>query len=128
MLFILDELSQADGFKSMTLRFLLPVLYYTYVAPVLPGFCYDELQRKISAVVDALEDRRPLPSYIDVPAMFRGDMIRILKEWQSDAIKKYPTKKVREAAVSQQGDWANTGLVPDGCRKESAFYLELAFL
>ncbi|KAK5173661.1 uncharacterized protein LTR77_002342 [Saxophila tyrrhenica] len=72
---------------------LLACLYYTYLAPVMPARLYEVLQEHIQSAVDILEDRRPLPKYLDIPHLYRAPVLKVLKEWQHDASAEYPRRQ-----------------------------------
>ena len=105
-------------------------LFYLYLAPVLPKMVYRMLQSQIRKAIDALEGRRSLPAFMDVPMMHRPEILRILREWQGDAIAEYDTRRVMlaksqrtediKAQVRQLGSSFES--TPPGCEKEEIFY------
>lgn len=138
ILLMLDELASAKSMKAMFKTALLHVLYYTYLSPIMPRKLYLLLQIQIRKAIDSLEGRYSLPAYIDVPNVYRPETVRVLKEWQKEASKEYPTSRVRKEAVRSLGMevaksqmyFGGDGKVetPKGCEKQEAFYLMTGIL
>ena len=78
---------------------LMPCLYYLYVAPVMPRSVFDILQKRIQALIEMLDGRQKLPSFLDVPQLYRPQILRVLKQWQEEAAKEWPAERIRKAAV-----------------------------
>ncbi|KAK4956504.1 hypothetical protein LTR10_006030 [Elasticomyces elasticus] len=60
------------------------------------------LQTYIQALLDTLEGRRQLPTYLDVPQLYRPEVIQILREWQHDASTEFPARRMRREMVEQR--------------------------
>lgn len=115
---------------------LLPCLYYTYLAPVMPRQISDILQRRIKTMIKMLEDRKPLPPFLDVPKLYRPAILRVLRQWQAEASEEYPTARVRRAAIvtrkeqklheqmraMHSGHAPPQDATPQECVKEKQFY------
>ena len=128
---ILEKLTETPNSNAAS-KALYYLLYYLYITPVMPDLMYRILQSEIKVAIDALEGRREMLPLMVVPAMYRAEVLRILKEWQNDAFKEFGTRRVREQAVRQRdmfniqgnlplgdyGDW----WPPKGCKKQEAFY------
>ncbi|KAK5129040.1 hypothetical protein LTR85_000373 [Meristemomyces frigidus] len=136
---MLDELAGYEGDpEGMHKSLLVPCLYYTYLAPIMPRGVYDVLQKRIKLAVDMLEGRKDLPPFLDVPQLYRDGILKILKEWQGEALAEYPTERVRKAAAlyraiekSQMmhqmgafafGPFGGPPESPAGCEDEESFY------
>ncbi|KAK6397177.1 hypothetical protein LTR65_007677 [Meristemomyces frigidus] len=117
---------------------MLPALfYYTCLAPIMPKLFYDSLQGYIKKAMDALECKCSLPSFLDVPQLYRADILRVLREWQGEVQEEYPTARVRREAVrTRQGDRMQQTIrsgapgltAPEDCSKLEAFYLNTGVL
>lgn len=122
---------------------IFPLFYYTYLAPIMPGLIHDVLQAKIDAAITMVEQPDLLPGFLDVPASFRSDVVRVLREWQGEAGSEYPTKPVRREVVRLREQARQSKLnmlrsygrgeepiilAPDSCEKEQAFYEEFGVL
>ncbi|KXS97941.1 hypothetical protein AC578_3388 [Pseudocercospora eumusae] len=138
---LLNEIADYEGdMESVIKHKLLPCLYYTYLAPVMPRGVFDVLQKRIKTMVEMLEGSRDLPNFLEVPMMYRPQIIRILKQWQSEASEEYPPARMRSCAVIgrrraemqlqvhgiqyglQYGGGPISSPVPRGCAKEKKFY------
>ena len=75
-------------------------LYYTFIAPTMPNAVYDTLQSKIQEAIDALEGRRALPDFLDVPEMYRSSLLITLRSWQTKTEEEFPASKVRRSVLS----------------------------
>ena len=134
---IMDELTtmRVGEKASYSLHFLL---YYIYLAPVMPKCIYRILQRQIAKSIDILEGRRSMLTFLDVPQAHRADIVRVLREWQSEAFEQFGTRRVRKQAVSlvfsnavQQQMQFGQELEqppPKGCEKQAAFYRKTGIL
>jgi hypothetical protein len=106
----------------------------------MPRSMYDVLQNQIKRAIDMLEGKSALPNILDVSHLYRGAIVRILKQWQEEAIQEYPTDLARHNAVTgRQDDRMNQeinrvrympflaenklpGPTPKGCGNEVKFY------
>jgi len=116
---------------------LLYLLYYTFIGPIMPQSLYDQLQIQIGKILDGLQGSTDLPPFLDVPQLYRPDIIRVLKQWQSEAPTEYPTSRVRQEVIKgRRRDVLQKQIhfgMPDeeiakGCEKQSAFYLKTGIL
>ena len=96
---ILDELGNAKDEKAMYRSMLPHILYYTYLSPIMPRFCYDQLRTWIRKAIDTLEKRRDMPPFLDVPLLYEADILRILKEWLHEAADVFPVRRLRKAVL-----------------------------
>lgn len=143
ILLMLDDMSKApespEEEGGMVAIDFLPLLYYTYLAPIMPKLFYDLLQVYIQHAVDALEVelKRSLPSFLDVPQTCRSNILRVLREWQSEVQEEYSTRRVRLEAVrtrnrSRMQQTLRNGApglkAPYDCQKQEEFYLKTGVL
>lgn len=85
---LLEEVADfGSDMASIERHNLLPCLYYTYLAPVMPRGVYDVLQKRIRTLIDMLEGQRDLPSFLDVPELYRPRILRVLRQWKTEADK-----------------------------------------
>lgn len=129
---ILDELPKLRAGEKAS-NDLYDLLYYIYLAPIMPKSIYGLLQRQIKKAIDSIVGRRSMPTFIDISAVFRSEFVRILKEWQHDAFKEFGTKYIRQQVVSQHVTNAVEQQMqfgrkleippPEGCEKQAAFGL-----
>jgi hypothetical protein len=94
-----------DSKPGKLLRYLL---YYVYLAPVIPLTLYRALQMHIKNLIAALEDQRKLPSFLDVPTMHRPGILRVLKSWQEDTMAEYSTRYMRTHVLKDYTDQLNS--------------------
>jgi hypothetical protein len=122
---------------------LVSTLYYVVLVPIMPPSLHLILQRKIQAVIDALEDRAQSPSFLDLPLVYRPDVLRVLREWQHEVGELYPPAKLRPQIVTARSladsrdphqiqKYVDTDKsaprAPPGCEKQEAFYRNTAIL
>jgi hypothetical protein len=79
----LSEILKTRGKESKRTA-LVACLYFTYLEPILPGHLGRILTSRIQRAVDMLEGRQGLPSYLDVPVLYRPPVIAILNEWKNE--------------------------------------------
>ena len=106
----------------------------------MPGVIYQALQMEIQQAIDALKGRRATPSCLLVPAVYRSEMVRVLKEWQEEAFAEFGTKRIRRQAIRQRDNFALPELLlpglreedmpkpPKDCQKQDAFYSKTGVL
>ena len=127
---ILDEIAAVKDSEELWKRRLHYLLYYMYLSPIMPTSLYTLLQSRIRRALDCLEGRSTMSKWLDVPHMFRPEIARVLKQWQEEAIERYPTQAVREKTVCTSGR-VITGMpvpMPKDCEKQQAFYLKTGIL
>ena len=114
---------------------IMACLYYTYLAPIMPARVYDALQERIQRLIDMLEERIPLLSFLDVPQPYRSEVIRLLEEWQGEAAEKYPAARLRSIVVVQRREdearlmmLRQTELPSPGCAAEAQLYRQCGIL
>ncbi|TKA65542.1 hypothetical protein B0A55_09869 [Friedmanniomyces simplex] len=82
ILMLIDRLGRTNDSKQKGGQGLIfACLFYTYLAPVMPAPVYGTLQNYIKMLIDILENRHALLSYLDVPQIYRPDILKILREW-----------------------------------------------
>lgn len=101
VLMLIGDLAATYGSKSeqdwqQTVVLFTLTLYYTYVAHMMPTFAYDILQSRIQRLINGLEGSASLPSYLDVPQMYRQVIVQVLQSWQKDTPAAFPVRSVRE--------------------------------
>lgn len=141
MIYEFSQLLDDDEKKANSLIF--PLFYYTYIAPIMPPLMHDVLQAKISDAIAILNEPELMPAFLDVPTAFRGEVLRVLKEWQEEVGLEYHTKRVRNEVVRQRAEGIQSNLnmlkqygkgkedmrpSPDSCEKEQAFYEKFGIL
>jgi len=99
---LLDDLSKVTRTSGPRRSLLQACLYYTYLSPIMPGRLATVLQARIQLAMDILEDKQPLPAYIDIPHIHRPEVLRLLKQWQHDASARLPVSKMRQEIVRQR--------------------------
>lgn len=144
ILLMIHEFSQFlndDEQKANSLIF--PLFYYTYLAPIMPPLMHDVLQAKIADAIAILNEPELMPAFLDVPAAYRGEVLRVLKEWQEEVGAEYPTNRVRLEVIRQGNEGIQSRIdqlrrygkgeedmraPPESCEKEQAFYEEFGIL
>ena len=120
IMLMLNDLSNAKDEKA-TYRTMLPhVLYYAYLSAIMPRFCYNRLRTWIRIAIDTLEKKQDLPSFLDVPVVYRADVLRILKEWLHEAADAVSVRRLRKAVM--KSEFMKLG--PKSCAKQEAFYID----
>ena len=99
---LLDDLSKVTRTSGPKRSLLQACLYYTYLSPIMPGRLATVLQARIQLAIDILEDKQPLPAYLDIPHIHRPEVLKLLKQWQHDASARLPVSKVWREIVSQR--------------------------
>jgi hypothetical protein len=122
---------------------IFPLFYYTYLAPIMPPLLHDVLQLKIADAIAMMEQPELMPAFLDVPIAFRGEVVRILKEWQEETGSEYPTSPVRKEVIRLRRKAKLDRLIvlknygkgeedlsppPESCEKEYAFYEKFGIL
>ncbi|KAK5718448.1 hypothetical protein LTR15_008177 [Elasticomyces elasticus] len=102
VLLLLDKLGRRVDSSRQGQPMVSACLYYVYLAPVMPARVGATLQTYIQALLDMLEGRRQLPTYLDVPQLYRPEVIQILREWQHDASTEFPARRMRREMVEQR--------------------------
>lgn len=133
---MLDRLAAEIDVKGLYSSREFYLFYYTFLSPIMPRFLYEMLQRHISTLIDGLEGRKELPRCIDVPDMYRQDIIRVLRQWQEEAPAEYPARRLREQAfrgrqrdiLQKSASYGITDEVPKGSEKQDAFYRRTGIL
>jgi hypothetical protein len=100
LLHAIDDLTKLPRDSDLR-RYLLYLLYYVYLPPIMPRYIYNILQIQIKKQIAGLEDQKLLPSFLDVPRMYRSNILRALKEWQQNTFADYPTHWMRTQAIFQ---------------------------
>ncbi len=94
----------------------------------MPRKIYQFMQHHIKKLIAGLQRRKPLPSYIDMPDKYRGEIVRILEEWQHDTFTAYDTHWMRTQAITQLRQQTASAppfadeIAPEKCKKQIAFY------
>jgi hypothetical protein len=99
---LLDDLSKVSRTKGPKRSLLQACLYYTYLSPIMPGRLAAVLQARIQLAIAILEDKQPPPGYLDIPHIYRPEVLRLLKQWQHDASARLPVSKMRQKIVWQR--------------------------
>jgi hypothetical protein len=101
---LLDDLSKVSRTNrpNATRSLLQACLYYTYLSPIMPSRVATVLQARIQLSIDILEDKQPPPAYLDIPHIYRPEVLRVLKQWQHDASARLPVSKMRREIVWQR--------------------------
>ncbi|KAK4897959.1 hypothetical protein LTR27_004343 [Elasticomyces elasticus] len=102
VLLLLDKLGRRVDSSRQGQPMVSACLFYVYLAPVMPARVGATLQTYIQALLDMLEGRRQLPTYLDLPQLYRPEVIKILREWQHDASTEFPARRMRREMVKQR--------------------------
>lgn len=131
----LSKLARARG-PSPKRSLLQACLYYTYISLIMPSRVAAVLQARIQLAIAILEDKQPPPAYLDIPHIYRPEVLRMLKQWQHDAGARLPVSKMRREIVRQRSlERMRMGLrmgpmpdVPPEWRLEQQFYEQTGVL
>lgn len=101
ILMLLDGLSEVatDVAAKAKKKKVLLCLFYTYLSSIMPSNLHDVLQEKIGETKTALENGT-LPPFIDIPAMYRAEIVEYLDDWQSKAQQEFPITRVQAEIVA----------------------------
>lgn len=95
---MLERLTLEPDFKAMYASGELQLLYYTFISPIMPRSSYLLLQEHIRVILDGLDHRQQLPRFVDVPELYRPDIIRVLRQCS----KKCPRSILHSDCASKQ--------------------------
>lgn len=121
---------------------LISTLYYVFLAPIMPPGEHADLRIVIRQIIDALEGKRALRPFLDLPEVFHTDVLKVLREWQHEVGEKFPPSSLRpqiasarmfadyqsSAQLSNYMDNADARPIPQGCAKQEAFYRQTTIL
>jgi hypothetical protein len=123
VLMLLDELSELahDAAKAKASKVLM-CLVYTYLSAIMPSSLHEVLQDKIGKAKNALE-KNTLPQFIEIPDMYRADIICYLDDWQRKVQQEFPITRLQpEVARTRQQYPEFVDLPPNGrSAQETAF-------
>lgn len=95
ILLLLDELSElVDNTDKAIGSNTLLCLVYTFFSSIMPASLHNLLQEKIAQAKNALEEDT-LPSYIEIPSMYRAETLRYLDDWQCKVQQEYPITRMQ---------------------------------
>lgn len=98
VLMLLDT-SLADGAPHEKSRKILLCIFYTYISSIMPSNLHDVPQEKIGEAKLALENGT-LPPFINIPDMYRAEIVGYLDDWQRKAQQEYPITLVQAEVVA----------------------------
>lgn len=78
------------------------LLLHIYLSPIMPGRLAAMLQARVQRAIDILEDKQPPPAYLDIPHIYRPQVLRVLNQWQHDASARLSVSKLRREIVLQR--------------------------
>jgi hypothetical protein len=123
VLMLLDELSELahDAAKAKASKVLM-CLFYTYLSAIMPSSLHEVLQDKIGKAKDALE-KNTLPQFIEIPDMYRADIICYLDDWQRKVQQEFPITRLQPEVVRTRQQYPEfVDLPPNGrSAQETAF-------
>lgn len=133
---MLDHLSAREGIDAMIATGELHLFYYTFISPIMPAVMYGLLQQHIRRVLDGLANREQLPCFVDVPDLNRRQIIRVLRQWQEEVPKEFPTARMRERGIRGRQQYLAQRSVPHGLankmnrgyERQDAFFLQTGVL
>jgi len=101
VLMLLDALL-AHGAPPEKSRKILLCIFYTYLSSIMPSNLHEVLQEKIGEAKLALENGA-LPPFIDIPDMYRAEIVGYLDDWQRKAQQEYPRRCLCPCAYTIDG-------------------------
>ncbi|KAE9983145.1 hypothetical protein EG328_010229 [Venturia inaequalis] len=132
---LLDELSQSSEKAEHD---ILVTIFYVYVATIMPAAAYDKMQDTITKIIELLEDRAEMPTWLFVPKHDRPALLKHLHAWQTSIAQKWTVKAMRRTTILQVGkdsinranmfghlrspDWED--VAPAGCERERSLFYE----
>ena len=114
VLMLLDELCEMahDAARAKTSK-VLQCLFYTYLSAIMPISLHEVLQDKICEAKNALE-KNTLPPFIEIPEMYRADIVGYLDDWQRKVQQEYPITRLRPEVVRTRQQYSGIVNVPPG--------------
>jgi hypothetical protein len=98
VLMLLDALLAHDVPPEKSRKILL-CIFYTYLSSIIPSNLHEVLQEKIGEAKVALENGT-LPPFIDIPEMYRAEIVGYLDDWQHKAQQEYHITRVQAEVVA----------------------------
>ncbi|KAF2494790.1 hypothetical protein BU16DRAFT_540038 [Lophium mytilinum] len=112
--------------SSDTAQQINSTAFYVFVAPIMPVYAHQQLQKTITLAIDILEGRRTPPKWITIYELDRPALVDALKSWQLNTAAACTTAKM--ATIAAKGFESFDDPVPDGCELEHRYYGSSAML
>lgn len=132
MFALLDELAISNSARVGDNAELVATMFFIFIAPIMPRFAFDNLQRTIDRLINKLENNQSLPSWIKLYDVDRPAIMQALRAWKSkellefDSVRELTTRTIdiyKSSNASFPGKIAsNPTPVPEGCEKEWKYY------
>ncbi|OCL14552.1 hypothetical protein AOQ84DRAFT_308742 [Glonium stellatum] len=128
VLLLLHRLSLTNKYSSGKAQRIIATAFYTFVAPVMPPYAYEQLQETISYALRMLEGCEEIPEWICIYEQDRQALITALESWQNDTADAWPPSKMRALAMEEFNSIQGRHPTPDGCQVEKRCYLNTGLL
>lgn len=135
---LLDELAVAKDMPSSERLQRYAVMFYIFIAAIMPRFAFDHLNRVIDMLVEKLERKDTILPWLRIYESDREEILRALRPWRSGSlIDLFSTRELISLARSQFGEEGrklaslydfDPRRAPPGCEEEFARYQEAPFL
>ncbi|QIX00680.1 hypothetical protein AMS68_006197 [Peltaster fructicola] len=121
LLSLLEELSN-DNEAHVRSSKTLAVIFHAYITPLIPQDLYDELQRHVVMVLNALEANGHLPLSVTIGE--RESVKDVLRFWQHNAQSKFPPTWVQTVLEEKTVNMLSpdVDLFPSNLRKEAKLF------
>jgi len=137
-LIILDLLIKLSKIQDKTLpewTDTLTAIYFIFATPIVPGHVYETLQRTVQEIISDISDPGKLPGWLYLYEPDKEAVVKTLRSWETETLKRFDTRLIRQLAMShnvktsvQLSAMGGQSLVPPGCEKERARFLETGML
>ncbi len=91
VLLLLHDLSELQDLSSDEGTLILATLFYLFLAPIMPGYVFDRLQRTVSDAIDRLNNDKLLPSWIYINEIHKTSLCKALTSWQDEVSRTWDT-------------------------------------
>ena len=135
MFCLLDDLSEMSHQSRDQLTEQLTVLFFVFVAAVMPPYVAKRVQEVIKRAASALRSGADLLPWVHIPACNKDAIMQCLESWQGDIKSRYSVTEIANASVKyfcedEASRFQVLGRVEErkGCAKEIEYYRQTGAL
>ncbi|KAI9717305.1 MAG: hypothetical protein M1812_004832 [Candelaria pacifica] len=139
VLLLLHDLSELEDSASDEGTLILNTLFYLFIAPIMPGYVFDHLQKTISRAIESLNSSNTLPPWIYINQGHKTSLCDALTPWQEEVSRKWDTSRMieltlqsnlqtRQSLARMMPGRETEGPAPKGCDHERKAFRQAAVL
>lgn len=131
--YLLDELATSAGVSMLGWLERLAVIFYVFVAPVIPRVVFDRLHQVLDSLIEAMETQRVVLPWVRVHPRDKSPILLALKSWKSKDLLDFISPDGLAAVVMPKLDqlrmtYGADRLAPSGCMSEFKLYFNTLIL